>query len=139
MQSLGMFSVQEIDQPVKDAFLRPDRDIMAVVSEAIIHSRWSAQWSSLVWLTRALVRCSPGMTWEGSSYELLSVGDSRAVLGRWKWRGGWEAIPLSTDHTCNEPEEVDRLRAEHPNEPGMIENGQLLNSGVTKNLAAFTI
>ncbi|KAI4096479.1 MAG: hypothetical protein LQ344_000987 [Seirophora lacunosa] len=32
MQSLGMFSVQEIDQPVKDAFLRPDRDIMAVVT-----------------------------------------------------------------------------------------------------------
>ncbi|KAI4208469.1 MAG: hypothetical protein LQ348_000131 [Seirophora lacunosa] len=137
MQSLGMFSVQEIDQTVKDAFLRPDRDIMAVVSEAIIHSRWSAQWSSLVWLTRALVRCSPGMTWEGSSYELLSVGDSRAVLGRWKWRGAWEAIPLSTDHTCNEPEEVDRLRAEHPSEPGMIENGQLLNSGVTKEFGGL--
>ncbi|KAL8654473.1 MAG: hypothetical protein Q9210_001476 [Variospora velana] len=68
---------------------------------------------------------------------VASFGRSRAVLGPRKWRGAWEAMPLSIDHTCDNPDEVARLQMEHPNEPGMIEDGQLLNSTVTREFGGL--
>lgn len=60
------------------------------------------------------------------------VGDSRAVLGRRNKKGDWEAVPLSVDQTGYNKDEVARLRAEHPNEPQMIQDGRLLGLAVTR-------
>ncbi|KAL8733682.1 MAG: hypothetical protein Q9181_003498, partial [Wetmoreana brouardii] len=60
------------------------------------------------------------------------LGDSRAVLGRRKAEGSWEAVPLSTDQTGYNEEEVARLQAEHPGEPEIIKNGRLLGLAVTR-------
>ncbi|KAK7039390.1 protein serine threonine phosphatase 2C [Favolaschia claudopus] len=47
---------------------------------------------------------------------VASLGDSDAVLGQRKDDGVWVATLLSERHNCINPEEVNRLCAEHPNE-----------------------
>jgi pyruvate dehydrogenase phosphatase len=46
---------------------------------------------------------------------VVNTGDCRAVLGV-KSPDGYRALPLSTDHTFDNPSEVARTFAEHPNE-----------------------
>ena len=60
------------------------------------------------------------------------VGDSRAVLGRRNVKGEYEAIPLSVDQTGYNEAEAARIRAEHPNEPDVIQKGRVLGMAVTR-------
>jgi len=53
---------------------------------------------------------------QGRTLTTAWVGDSRMVLGRQKkkgWRSSWEAIDLSTDHKPTQPEEQQRILANH--------------------------
>ncbi|KAH6955193.1 hypothetical protein HG530_015826 [Fusarium avenaceum] len=54
------------------------------------------------------------------------TGDSRAVLGRRAENGKWTATALSDDQTGSNPQEVDRMRKEHPGEENVIRNGRVL-------------
>ncbi|EWZ93048.1 hypothetical protein FOCG_06661 [Fusarium oxysporum f. sp. radicis-lycopersici 26381] len=54
------------------------------------------------------------------------TGDSRAVLGRRAGNGKWTATALSEDQTGSNPQEVERMRKEHPGEDNVIRNGRVL-------------
>jgi pyruvate dehydrogenase phosphatase len=54
------------------------------------------------------------------------TGDSRAVLGRRAQNGKWTATALSEDQTGSNPQEVERMRKEHPGEENVIRNGRVL-------------
>ncbi|KAL8720555.1 MAG: hypothetical protein Q9225_002601 [Loekoesia sp. 1 TL-2023] len=126
-------SPKDIDQAVKDAFLHLDRDIMNVATEVITGSRPLAR--SMVELAGAESGSCALLAIYDVTTQLLRlacVGDSRAVLGRRNKKGTWEAIPLSIDQIGYNKDEVARLRAEHPNEPQMIEDGRLLGLAVTR-------
>jgi pyruvate dehydrogenase phosphatase len=57
------------------------------------------------------------------------TGDSRAVLGRLNpATKKWFATPLSEDQTGSNPNEEARMRAEHPDEPGVIRAGRVLGN-----------
>lgn len=62
------------------------------------------------------------------------TGDSRAVLGRKRPDGTWEAIALSVDQTGKNPDEVARLSREHPGEENIIagKDGRVLGIMVSR-------
>ncbi|KAJ7612835.1 phosphatase 2C-like domain-containing protein, partial [Mycena polygramma] len=53
---------------------------------------------------------------------VVSLGDSDAVCGRMQG-GKLRPIMLGDRHNCTNPEEVERLVAEHPGEENLIYNG----------------
>lgn len=123
----------EIDQAIKNAFLRLDRDIIEGAATAIEEDRF---------LNDAMSEVAP--TYSGScalfslydpQKQILKVactGDSRAVLGRRNAQGGWEAMALSVDQTGYNRDEIVRIHAEHPGEPDIIRDGRLLGMAVTR-------
>lgn len=44
----------------------------------------------------------------------IIAGDCRAVLGRKRSSSSTEAVVLTHDHNIREPEELKKLKAEHP-------------------------
>ncbi|KAJ7120646.1 phosphatase 2C-like domain-containing protein [Mycena filopes] len=65
---------------------------------------------------------------------VASLGDSDAILGRRK-DGGWTSTLLSARHNCSNPEEVERLHREHPNEQNLVRWGRVSGSlAVTRAL-----
>ncbi|SCU88224.1 LADA_0E08922g1_1 [Lachancea dasiensis] len=56
------------------------------------------------------------------------TGDSRALLGCQDANGQWSVKPLSVDQTGDNIDEVNRIRNEHPGEPGAVRNGRVLGS-----------
>ena len=123
----------DIDRAIKDAFLSLDGDIMDLGAKAA---------SGPSFLNDAMTQVAPCyagscalVSYYHSDSQQLKVacaGDSRAVLGRRKASGGWEAIALSADQTGNNEDEVSRLQKEHPDEPEMIKTGRLLGLAVTR-------
>lgn len=67
-----------------------------------------------------------------SKLHVACTGDSRAVLGQKSPEGRWEAIPLSTDQTGKNPDEINRLRQEHPGEQDVVKNGRVLGLAVSR-------
>ncbi|KAL8709582.1 MAG: hypothetical protein Q9220_005674 [cf. Caloplaca sp. 1 TL-2023] len=121
------------EKAIKEAFLELDTDIMKEAIEAINGSRPLQQ--SLLDLSTADSGSCALLGFYNAPSQLLQVanlGDSRAVLGRRNIEGTWEAIPLSTDQTGYNADEVAKLRAEHPDEPDMIKDGRLLGMAVTR-------
>ena len=124
---------EDVDQAIRNAFLSLDRDIMDTAAKAA---------SGLSFLNDVMSQLSPAysgscalVSYYHSDSQQLKVactGDSRAVLGRRNASGKWEATALSKDQTGKNEEEVARLKAEHPNEPGMIEDGRVLGMAVTR-------
>ncbi|KAH6847747.1 phosphatase 2C-like domain-containing protein [Chaetomium sp. MPI-CAGE-AT-0009] len=55
-----------------------------------------------------------------STLHVACTGDSRAVLGRKRPDGTWEAVGLSLDQTGHNAEEVARLKREHPGEDNIV-------------------
>ena len=122
-----------IDQAIKDAFLRLDNEMMQTGAAAALGPRFLGQ---------AFAELRPGFA--GSCallciYDCASkllrtacVGDSRAVLGRRNAAGAYVAIPLSVDQTGYNEAEAARIRAEHPNEPDLIQKGRVLGMAVTR-------
>ncbi|CEP62098.1 type 2C protein phosphatase PTC5 LALA0_S04e07734g [Lachancea lanzarotensis] len=63
-----------------------------------------------------------------STVKCAVTGDSRALLGSLDGQGVWSIKPLSIDQTGDSPLEVERIRNEHPGEPGAVRNGRILGS-----------
>ncbi|KAI4281011.1 MAG: hypothetical protein L6R38_004005 [Xanthoria sp. 2 TBL-2021] len=125
--------LQDVVQAMGDAFQRLDNDLLKKAARAITGS--IPLQASMQDLAPAESGCSAVLaTYDTASQYLFvaNVGNSRAVLGHRNAQGTWEASPLSVDHTCQNEDEVARLRAEHPNEADMIKDGQLLGKTVTR-------
>jgi pyruvate dehydrogenase phosphatase len=123
---------QNIDRAMKDAFLRLDNDIMGQGAEALGPSFLNDAMSQL---GPAYAGSCALVSYYHSDSELLKVactGDSRAVLGRRNASGGLDTIPLSTDQTGKNPDEIARLQTEHPNEPEMLKDGRVLQLAVSR-------
>ncbi|KAJ6584859.1 phosphatase 2C-like domain-containing protein [Mycena capillaripes] len=58
---------------------------------------------------------------------VASLGDCDAVCGRRK-DGEWTSFLLSERHNCGNPDEVKRLRREHPNEDHVIQDDSVLGT-----------
>jgi pyruvate dehydrogenase phosphatase len=56
------------------------------------------------------------------------TGDSRAVMGRQQADGTWETLPLSIDQGGLNPDEKERVKAEHPGEniDEIVKDGRIL-------------
>lgn len=51
---------------------------------------------------------------DGSDLHIANLGDSRAVLGVQAEDGSWSALTLTNDHNAQNPDELQRVRSEHP-------------------------
>ncbi|KAJ4366271.1 hypothetical protein N0V83_007907 [Neocucurbitaria cava] len=130
-------SSPEIEQTIKRAFLRLDKQIMDSARTA---ASWfpAANAAAIAALTPALSgSCAllAAFDPENSTLRVACTGDSRAVLGRWDpSTQSYTAIPLSVDQTGFNEAEVARLAAEHPDEPDIIDpkSGRLLGIAVTR-------
>lgn len=63
-----------------------------------------------------------------STVKVAVSGDSRALIAGLDRNGEWIVRSLSTDQTGDNPEEVERIRSEHPGEPNAVRNGRVLGS-----------
>jgi len=64
-----------------------------------------------------------------TEYHTVNTGDCRAVLGCLREGGRYGALPLSRDQTAETPEEVRRIREEHPGEQrSSVFRGRVLGS-----------
>ncbi|KAL8673982.1 MAG: hypothetical protein Q9168_001625 [Polycauliona sp. 1 TL-2023] len=137
--------LQDVIQAVGDAFQRLDNDLLKKAARAITGSR--PLQASMTDLVAAEAGCSALLaTYDTASQYLIvaNVGSSRAVLGHRIGQGAWEARALSVEHTCQNENEVARLRAEHPDEADMLKDGQLLGNTLTRafgnlRLDAYTV
>ncbi|XP_056138675.1 pyruvate dehydrogenase [acetyl-transferring]-phosphatase 2, mitochondrial [Lampris incognitus] len=67
---------------------------------------------------------------------VANAGDCRAVLGVQEEDGSWSALPLSWDHNAENQAELERVRAQHPNErESVVIEDRLL--GILMPLRAF--
>lgn len=122
-----------VDQAIKKAFLRLDRDIIETGIEAVVGRRFLGD------AIAELDACYAGSCALVSIYErdsqllrVACVGDSRAVLGRRSPSGEWQATALSVDQTGYNREEAARIQKEHPDEPDAVKNGRVLGLAVTR-------
>ncbi|KAG7294197.1 hypothetical protein NEMBOFW57_004267 [Staphylotrichum longicolle] len=68
-----------------------------------------------------------------TTLHVACTGDSRAVLGRQKPDGTWEAVPLSVDQTGSNADEIARINREHPGEEDTIaKDGRVLGFAVSR-------
>ncbi|KAI0554181.1 phosphatase 2C-like domain-containing protein [Xylaria curta] len=56
---------------------------------------------------------------------VASTGDCRAVLGQKTADGKWEATALSVDCTGATPSEMERIKAQFPDEPDVVQGGRV--------------
>lgn len=110
---------------LKEAFLKLDSDIInGGFDSSSPASSVDAQIASAL---RPAVAgsCAIVAYLEGNDLYIASTGDSRAVLGKRRGDGSFEAIPLSADHTIKNPVEHARMLEEHPGE-AVFSRGRVL-------------
>lgn len=106
---------QLITNALKTAFRRMDDDITNGAIDPDPNVPYSEQ-------MRAALRpaiagsCAIVAYIEGNELFVACTGDSRAVVGRRRGDGSFEAVPLSEDQTTANPAEHARLLEEHPDE-----------------------
>lgn len=125
-----------VQKAIETAFVQLDKEI---VNDAL-----SALNDQDIDPAEAICRIAPASSGSCATLILLDptscvlhvacVGDSRAVLGRPAQDSPeWLAIPLSTDQTGFNQDEIDRINREHPGENPIDESsGRLLNCAVTR-------
>jgi len=120
-------SPEAIDAAIKKGFVRLDHEIVHESVERVIKSDTKRAAAEL--LAPALSGSCALLSFYDTKSKLFRVactGDSRAVLGRKGANGKWTATPLSEDQTGGTPSEEARLRAEHPGERFVVQNGRIL-------------
>ena len=121
------------NEAMKAAFIKFDQDIMMVASTAISESgRLADAYAKAMNAYSGSCALLSLFNEETRELTIANLGNSRAVLGRRDDKGQWTAIPLSSDHTVQNPAEVLRLQQAHRNEPDMIKEGRLLGNKVTR-------
>ncbi|KAI8634832.1 phosphatase 2C-like domain-containing protein [Xylariaceae sp. FL1651] len=61
----------------------------------------------------------------GRKLHVASTGDCRAVLGQKTAEGKWVATALSKDCTGATPSEIERIKAQFPDEPDVVQGGRV--------------
>lgn len=120
-------SAQAIETAIKAGFTKLDDEIVHQSVDKVLKA--GSRRVAAETLAPALSGSCALLSFYESRSNLLRVactGDSRAVLGRRGDKGRWVATPLSVDQTGSNVDEEARLRAEHPNEPGVVRNGRIL-------------
>ena len=123
----------EVDQAIREAFVKLDEDLFAKAAEALEGPRFLNE--AIAALQPAFAGSCAVVSFYNCDSQILrvaNVGDSRAVLGRGSASGKYEAIELSTDQTGNNTSEVARIHREHPDEPEIIKDGRVLGLAVTR-------
>ncbi|KAK4551975.1 [Pyruvate dehydrogenase [acetyl-transferring]]-phosphatase 1, mitochondrial [Recurvomyces mirabilis] len=118
-----------VDAAIKQGFLKLDNEITHDSAQKVLKAQSKVVAAEI--LAPALSGSCALLSFYDSRSQLLRVactGDSRAVLGRRSTaaNGKWTATALSIDQTGGTESEVARLRAEHPGEPGVTQNGRIL-------------
>lgn len=128
MASHGLLpSASAIDSAIKTGFTRLDDEICHQSVQKVLQADNRLVGAEL--LAPALSGSCALLSFYDTRSQMLRVactGDSRAVLGRRSESGKWTATRLSTDQTGNNPEEVARLRKQHPGEEHVVRNGRVL-------------
>ena len=122
-------SDKNIVDAVKRGFTRLDNEIVHESVEKVMKAKSKSLAAEI--LAPALSGSCALLSFYDSRSQLLRVactGDSRAVLGRRGSNGNWTATPLSIDQTGRNPDEVARLRREHPGEDYVVSNGRILGN-----------
>jgi pyruvate dehydrogenase phosphatase len=117
----------KIDEAIKRAFVKLDNEIVHESVDKLFKNPSKPVAAEL--LAPALSGSCALLAFFDSRSKQLKVavtGDSRAVLGRRGANGRWTATQLSEDQTGSNPNEVTRMRAEHPGEEHVIRNGRVL-------------
>ncbi|KAF7546185.1 hypothetical protein G7046_g9376 [Stylonectria norvegica] len=120
-------SPESVELAIKSAFNNLDNEIVHKSVEKVFKGGSKTIAAEL--LQPALSGSCALLSFYDSKSNLLRVactGDSRAVLGSRSASGKWIATALSDDQTGSNPEEVARMRKEHPGEENVIRNGRVL-------------
>lgn len=121
-------SSSTIENAISNGFLKLDHEIVTKNVEKILNQSRKTNAADL--LMPALSGSCALLAFYDSNTKILktaSVGDSRAVLGRFNGHD-WSATAITKDQTGSSPEEVARILSEHPNEPNVIRHGRILGS-----------
>ena len=117
---------QSVNEAIKQAFLALDDIFIKTVPETVASSLPFAEKVS------RLAQGTNGSCAILSLYDPVSrtlrvacTGDSRAVLGR-QTSSGWETVALSEDQSGSSASEIARVKAQHPDEDGVVKNGRVL-------------
>ncbi|KAI9092425.1 phosphatase 2C-like domain-containing protein [Phlyctochytrium arcticum] len=105
----------QVSNALKQAFAKVDDDI---INAGISVNGKGTSSDELMARVRAAAAgaCAIVAYLEGSNIYVACTGDCRAVIGRSRGDGTFEAIPLSEDQTIRNPAEYARILAEHPGE-----------------------
>ncbi|XP_043244428.1 pyruvate dehydrogenase [acetyl-transferring]-phosphatase 1, mitochondrial-like isoform X1 [Amphibalanus amphitrite] len=102
---------QDIGHGLQRAFLRLDEDIGREAVDAVESSSPVAV-AALRAASSGCVACVAHLA--QSRLYLANTGDCRAVLGVLNENGHWVARPLTKEHDCDNPDEVQRITERHP-------------------------
>ncbi|KAL1884365.1 hypothetical protein VTK73DRAFT_59 [Phialemonium thermophilum] len=120
-------SDEAISRAMKTGFTRLDDEIVHQSVQKVLQAGNKVMGAEV--LAPALSGSCALLSFYDSRSKFLHVactGDSRAVLGRRSTSGKWTATSLSIDQTGSNPDEVARLRKEHPGEEHVVRNGRVL-------------
>lgn len=118
-----------IDDAIKNGFLQMDHEIVQEGLGRLMENPHDKE-TAIKALPAASGSCGL-LTFYDSSSQLLRVavtGDSRVVLGSLDDKNQWTAKSLSIDQTGDNPDEVARIKGEHPEEPTCLNRGRVLGS-----------
>ncbi|KAH8906974.1 protein serine/threonine phosphatase 2C [Coniochaeta sp. PMI_546] len=128
MASQGLMpSSSAIDSAIKTGFVKLDDEICHQSVQKVLQANNKIVAAEL--LAPALSGSCALLSFYDTRSQMLRVactGDSRAVLGRRSASGKWTATRLSNDQTGSNPDEVARLRKQHPGEESVVRNGRVL-------------
>ncbi|KAG5636264.1 hypothetical protein H0H81_008620 [Sphagnurus paluster] len=138
-------------EPYDDAINRKIKDVFLEVDDNIVHKPFNftsgpySRSSIATALGPAIYGSSAMVAFYDTEHRTLRVahtGNIRAVLGRRcmiAGRSSYEVHVLTSDHTCSNPAEAARLRAQHPGEVLCSGDNMLLGCGLSRafGMAAF--
>jgi pyruvate dehydrogenase phosphatase len=108
-----------VTQTIKNAFKYVDEQMLTQAKEHIESSHIDMSFKFMMTAPVLSGSCALVALFDpkNSVLRVANTGDSRAVLGRWDSElGKYVAKPMSIDQTGFNPDEVKRLRDEHPGE-----------------------
>ncbi|ORX38042.1 phosphatase 2C-like domain-containing protein [Kockovaella imperatae] len=115
----GLDDEAEVKAVIEETYAAWDEDLMKTLRAALSES--SASPSTLAGAMGGMAgfsgSCALTVIVDKSHDRIyaINLGDCRAVAG-WHGPNGWKCDPLTEDLNANNPNEVERMRAEHPEE-----------------------
>ena len=107
-------SEEIIGEVLKKSFVDLDNDMSQAALNAI--KQGNKTQTHVMQIRRALTgACVNALLFYGRNMVVANTGDCRSVLGR-REGNKWVCVSLSTDHTCRNLNEVNRIKEEHPGE-----------------------